>query len=42
MTKHKATAFIDYDDFADYIATIDTTTTIQVIYSKEKGWVVVE
>lgn len=42
MTNHKMTAFSSYDDAAAYVATIVSTTTIQVIYSKEKGWIVVE
>jgi hypothetical protein len=42
MTNHKSTPFADYEEFAAYIATIPTTTTIQVVYSEKKGWVVVE
>jgi len=42
MTNHKMTAFASYDDAAAYVATIVNTATIQVIYSQEKGWVIVE
>lgn len=42
MTNHKVTAFTDFDEFKTYVDAIANTTTIQVIYSKEKGWVVVE
>lgn len=42
MTNHKVTAFATYDDFKTYIEALASTVTIQVIFSKEKGWVVVE
>ena len=42
MTNHTVKAFTDYDEFVDYVEAIGSTTTIQVIYSKEKGWVVIE
>ena len=42
MTNHKVTAFTDFTEFKTYVDAIVSTVTIQVIYSKEKGWVVVE
>lgn len=42
MTNHKVTAFADFDDFKTYVDAIVNTTAIQVFYSPEKGWVVVE
>lgn len=42
MTNHKVTAFADFDDFKTYVDAIVNTTTIQVFYSQEKGWIVVE
>jgi hypothetical protein len=42
MTNHKVTAFADFDAFKTYVDAIVSTTTIQVIYSPEKGWIVVE
>jgi hypothetical protein len=42
MTNHKVTAFASFDNFKTYVDAIVSTTAIQVLYSPETGWVVVE
>jgi hypothetical protein len=42
MTNHKVTAFAEFDDFVDYVESLDGTTIIHVSNSPEKGWIVVE
>ena len=42
MTNHKVSVFESFDDLKTYVESLVSTATIQVIYSKEKGWVVVE
>ncbi len=41
MTNYTVTAYADYDDFVAAVEAIATTTDIQVMYSQEKGYIVV-
>jgi hypothetical protein len=41
MTNYGVEAFANYDDFETYVEALPTTTEIQVIYSPEKGYIVI-
>jgi hypothetical protein len=41
MAAYTVKSFASYDDFEAYVTTIETTTDIQVVYSQEKGYIVI-
>jgi hypothetical protein len=41
MTNYDVRAFASFDDFETYIKSLATTTEIQILYSQEKGYIVI-
>jgi len=41
MTNYDVRAFASFDDFETYVESLATTTEIQILYSQEKGYIVI-